>query len=224
MSEAFEALVARQATPLLRTAYLLTGDRAQARDLLHTALIATYRHGDTLADPATHARQQLVRAATGWTRRLRLGDLLGDSPLLAGASGLPGFGTPNRAEPGPRTELTAALAQLPARERAAVVLRHGEGLSEVATAEALGTSTDDVRGVVGAGLSRLGGLLPEAGDALTVRLGAELAVRAAEVAADPDDTLAAVLDGARSQHGHRVGLAVLVAFVVLVVLLVALTV
>ena len=222
MSEAFEALVARQATPLLRTAYLLTGDRAQARDLLHTALIATYRHGDTLADPATHARQQLVRAATGWTRRLRLGDLLGDSPLLAGTSGLPGFGTPARAEPGPRTELTAALGQLPARERAAVVLRHAEGLSEAAAAEALDTSTDDVRGLLAAGLTGLDRTLPGSVD--VGRLRTELAARAAEVAADPDDTLAAVVDGARSQHGHRVGLAVLVAFVVLVVLLVALTV
>jgi len=222
MSEAFEALVARQATPLLRTAYLLTGDRAQARDLLHTALIATYRHGNTLADPATHARQQLVRAATGWTRRLRFGDLLGESPLLAGASGLPGFGTPNRAEPGPRTELTAALAQLPARQRAAVVLRHGEGLSEADTAEALDTSADDVVGLLAAALIGLDRALPGSVD--VERLRTELAVRAAEVAAGPDDTLAAVLDGARSQHGHRVGLAVLVAFVVLVVLLVALTV
>lgn len=222
MSEAFEALVAEQATPLLRTAYLLTGDHAQARELLHAALIATHRHGDTLADPAAHARQQLVRAATRWTRRLRLGDLLGDSPLLAGASGLPGFGTPNRAEPGPRTELTAALAQLPARQRAAVVLRHGEGLSEAATAEALDTSTDDVRGLLAAGLAGLDRALSGSVDVAWLRT--ELGARAAEVAAAPDDTLAAVLDGARSQHGHRVGLAVVAAFVVLVVLLVALTV
>jgi hypothetical protein len=104
-----------------------------------------------------------------------------------------------------------------------VVLRHGEGLSEAATGEALDTSTDDVHGLLAAGLTGLDRAL--SGSADVGRLRTELAARAAEVAAAPDeDTLAAVLDGARSQHGHRVGLAVLVAFVVLVVLLVALTV
>jgi DNA-directed RNA polymerase specialized sigma24 family protein len=222
MSDGFEAFVAAHATSLLRTAYLLTGDRAQARDLLQTALIATHRHWNALGDPTAYARQELVRSATGWGRRLRVGHLLADSPLLAGASGLPGFGASGHAEPGPRTGLTTALAELPPRERAALVLRHGEGLSEEAVAAALGIPEESVRGLLDHGLARLRELQPGQTDG--ARLRAELAFRVAEVAAPPAETVALVLDGARSRRRHRAGLAALAVFVVLVVLVVALTV
>jgi lipopolysaccharide export LptBFGC system permease protein LptF len=102
------------------------------------------------------------------------------------------------------------------------VLRHGEGLPEEAVADAMRASPEEVRGLLERGLFRLGELLPEQADG--ARLRAELAVRAAEVTAPPAETVALVLDGARSRRRHRAGLAALAVFVVGVVLLVVLTV
>jgi DNA-directed RNA polymerase specialized sigma24 family protein len=222
----FEAFVAARSTALLRTAHLLTNDRARARDLVQLALMAAHRRWDDLPDPTAYARRELVSAHTGWRRRLQVGDLLTESPLLASTAGLPGFSTPRPPEPGPRTEVSAALAQLPPRQRAALVLRHGEDLSEVATADALDTSVEDTRALLRLALDRLGALLPgpSGDDALVERLRADLTARAADVVAAPDETHDAVLDGARAQRHHLAGLVALAAFVVLVVLVVALTI
>src|SRR3954463_14981741 len=118
----FEVFVAECSTELLRTGYLLTNHRVQARDLLQTALMAAYRHRDEQPDPVAQARRGLVGGHTGrarrrrgggahagWQRRLRVGDLLAESPLMAGTAGLPGFGTGVPTDPGPRTPLTTAL-------------------------------------------------------------------------------------------------------------------
>jgi DNA-directed RNA polymerase specialized sigma24 family protein len=219
----FSDFVAERSTHLLRTAYLLTNDHGAARDLLQTALIATHRHWDQLTDPTGYARRELVRAATDWRRLLRLGDLLAESPLMAGTTGLPGFGTGARTDPGPRTELTTALAALPPRLRAALVLRYGADLTEAVTADALGTSMEETRGALLLALERLRELVP-GDDALDGRLRTELAVRVADLTADPEQAVALALDGARDRRHHLLGLAALVGFVVLVVVVVALTV
>jgi DNA-directed RNA polymerase specialized sigma24 family protein len=218
----FEAFVTEASTELLRTGYLLTNDRAQARDLLQTALMTAQRHWDQLTDPLAYARRQLVGTHTGWQRRLRVGDLLAESPLVAGASGLPGFTTGVRADPGPRTELATALAALPPRLRAALVLRYGAELSEAGTADALGSTVEEARDAVVLGLERLAELLPGDGDPAG-RLRAELPAQAAAVTADPGQAAALALDGARDRRHHLAGLAALAAFAVLVVLVVALS-
>jgi DNA-directed RNA polymerase specialized sigma24 family protein len=219
----FEAFVAERSTDLLRAAYLLTNDHLVARDLVQTALIATHRHWGRLTDPTGSAWRELVRAATDWRRRLRVGDLLAESPLLAGTAGLPGFGTGVRADPGPRTELSTALGALPPQLRAALVLRYGADLTEAATADALGVPVEEARAALLLGLQRLRELLP-GDDAPDGRLRAELAARAAEVTVAPEQTAALALDGVRDRRRHLAGLAALAGFVVLVVLLVALTV
>ena len=218
----FEAFATEGSTELLRTGYLLTNDRAQARDLLQTALMAAQRHWDQLTDPLAYARRELVGAHTGWQRRLRVGDLLAESPPLAGATGLPGFATGARTDPGPRTELATALAALPPRLRAALVLRYGTDLSEAATADALGSPVEEARNAVVLGLERLRELLPGDDDPAG-RLRAELPARAADVTADPEQAAALALDGARDRRRHLAGLAALAAFAVLVVLVVALS-
>ena len=175
-----------------------------------------HRHGEELADPTAYARQQLVRAATGWQQRLRVGDLLGDSSLLAGTTGLPGFTTGAPVDPGPRTELATALAALPPRARAALVLRYGADLTEAATADALGTSVAETREVLLLGLQRLRELVP-GDDALDARLRADLTARAADVIADPGQAAASALEGARDRRRHLAGLAAVAGFLVLVV-------
>jgi len=224
--ESFAAFVADRSGELLRTGYLLTNDRGQARDLLQTALIAAQRRWDQLADPTAYARRELVAAHSGWRSRIRLGDLLAESPLLAGTRGLPGFTTGAVADPGPRTELTTALAALPPRLRAALVLRFGVGLPDAATADALGTSVEEAREAVARGCARLREVLPDhpGDDAVVQRLRADLPVRAADMTADPGEAVASAVEGARDRRHHLLGLAAVAAFVVLVVLVVALTV
>ena len=228
----FEAFVTAQATPLLRTAYLLTGGRRAARDLVQAALVAVHPRFDTLPDgeQAPAVVRELVAAHVGWHTRIRAGDLLTDSPLLAGTRGLPGFATA-APDVGPRDELSTALAVLPPRLRAVLVLRLGTGLSAPDTADALGIAVDDVPGQQALALARLRVLLggPDRDDAdrdaaLADRLARELPAHAAGVTADAAETAALAVDGVRSQRHHRAGLLAVLAFLVLVALLVALTV
>ena len=217
----FDAFVAASGAPLLRTAALLTGDPVSGQDLVRTALVGLHRRWGALADEeqaTAAARRELVAAHT--RRRLWLGDLLADSPLLSGLTGLPGFArqTP---DPGPRDELTTALARLPARLRAAVVLRYGDGLPDPAAAAALACSVEEVERRAQLGVTRLAGLLGADDAPVVGRLRVELGARV--VGPAPAGLAAQVRDAQRAQRRHRAGLAALLGFVLLVVLLVLLT-
>ncbi len=132
----FESFVARRSTALLRTAYLLTGDRGHAEDLVQTALVTTHRHWHRIAhreDPTAFVRRVLVTTHAGWRRRVCSTEPVSSTPPLGGAED-PGL------DLGDRDRMAAALAQLPPRMRAVPVLRYSEDLSEAGTAEALGCS------------------------------------------------------------------------------------
>src|SRR5687768_2271257 len=69
----FRQFVVTHRQALLRTAYLLTGDRGHAEDLVQTALLKTCRHWRRVAgtgDPTAYVRRVLVTTATSWRRRL----------------------------------------------------------------------------------------------------------------------------------------------------------
>jgi DNA-directed RNA polymerase specialized sigma24 family protein len=213
----FEAFVADRSTALLRTAYLLTGSRRSAQELLQTALIAAHREWNRIADAdqaTAFVRRRLVTASTGWRRLLRVGDLLSSSQLLAGAAGLPDFGSP-AADPGERDPTTVALAALAPRMRAALVLRYGDQLAAADTAELLGCPVDTVVADTDRGLEQLG--------TTGARLAHQLRERAQQVTAVPDDVLASALEGVLSQRRHRWALVALLAVLVGIVLLVWLT-
>jgi len=221
---AYPDFVAERSTALLRTAYLLTGDRAQATDLLLTGLAAVRRHWTpaTGADAATQlARRAMVASHTGWQRRIELGHLLADSPLLSGASALPGFSS-STADHGRRSGTSAALARLPARSRAALVLRYGEGLPEPAVAELLARPAEDVAAETERGLAALGELLSGETTPADVerRLRHDLGEQAAEVTATPDGVAGLAQERDRGDRRHLAGLLALVAFAVAVVLVV----
>jgi DNA-directed RNA polymerase specialized sigma24 family protein len=72
--EDFARYVARRHTALLRTAYLLTGDRHAAEDLLQTALARTWLAWPRIREPAgvdTYARRVLVSTQRSFWRRRR---------------------------------------------------------------------------------------------------------------------------------------------------------
>lgn len=162
----FEDFVAARYTALLRTAYLLTGHRADAEDLLQTALARCVPAWHRISgDPEPYVRKVLVREnVTRWRRR-RWREVSTDhvDDHLGG--------------PGPesaiadRTMLARALAELPPRQRAAVVLRHVEDLAEREVATIMGCSVGTVKSQTHAGLARLRVLLPdrEGAEALGVR-------------------------------------------------------
>lgn len=146
--EEFTRFVAGNATALLRTAYLLTGDRSAAEDLLQDALERVYVAWPRVQEPYAYTRTALARASTNrWRSRSRRPEL----PLAGHDAALPD-GTDERAE---QHRVVAALNRLPARQRATVVLRYLEDLTEAATASALNCSVGTVKSQTARALARL---------------------------------------------------------------------
>ncbi len=144
----FADFVERWSPALLRVAFLLTGDRGLAEDLLQTALLKTSRRWSRIADQQAaypYVRRVLVTTSASWRRRRRVGEVLTDRlPEQSAAGGDP---APGRA--------VAALEALPPRMRAVIVLRYYEDLSEADTAAALGCSVGSVKSQASRGLARL---------------------------------------------------------------------
>jgi RNA polymerase sigma-70 factor (sigma-E family) len=151
----FADFVGRQQQPLLRLAFLLAGDRGHAEDLVQTALMKTYRHWDRIVrrgEPSAYVRRALVTTHTSWRRRAwhreQPTSRLPDVAAAEQADRLDGD-----------EELRRALAALPLRMRATVVLRYYEDLSELQTAQVMGCSESTVNTQAARGLARLRGAL-----------------------------------------------------------------
>jgi RNA polymerase sigma-70 factor (sigma-E family) len=147
----FEEFVAARSGDLLRTAGLLTRDRAHAEDLLQAALVTAYRRWGHIArddDPYPAVRRILVATAAS-RRRVRSTQEIVSLPADDPAGPDP---TEDVAE---RERLAAALATLTARMRAVLVLRYTEDLSEAATAELMGCTISTVKSQTVRGLARL---------------------------------------------------------------------
>jgi RNA polymerase sigma-70 factor (sigma-E family) len=146
----FEAFVAARSADLLRTAVLLTRDRGRAEDLLQSALVTAYRRWRRIErdDPYPSVRRILVTTAAG-RRPLR-----STQEIVS----LPAYDPPgpdDTEDVAERERMVAALATLPARMRAVLVLRYTEDLSEAATAELMDCSVSTVKSETVRGLARL---------------------------------------------------------------------
>jgi RNA polymerase sigma-70 factor (sigma-E family) len=156
--EPFEEFVALRSSALQRTAYLLVGDASLAEDLVREALTRTYLAWPRLRDPRdaeAFARRVFTTSAIGPRGHRR------DPPARAvEAATVPHAAdvpeTPGRVgEVDDRTWLWVCLLRLPVRQRAAIVLRFYEDLTERETAEAMGCGIGTVRSEVAAGLAEL---------------------------------------------------------------------
>jgi RNA polymerase sigma-70 factor (sigma-E family) len=147
----FRLYVAGRSAALLRTAYLLTGNRQDAEDLLQTALAKTYLAWDRINDKGAvdaYVRRVLVNTQTSWWRRRKIDEYPTDE--------LPEIATEDvTVDHELRDALWRALGRLPRRQRAMVVLRYYEDLTEVETAEALGVSGGTVKSTVYRALQKL---------------------------------------------------------------------
>jgi RNA polymerase sigma-70 factor (sigma-E family) len=145
----FDEFVTARSGRLLRTAYLLTRDHGLAEDLLQTALAkAWFAWGRIQRDPEPYVRKVLVNTyATWWRRKWN-----GEQPVEE----LPDQGHPDHAEgAGVSRDLWEALGRLPRRQRAVVVLRFFEDLSEAETARILDCSPGTVKSQTSKALAKL---------------------------------------------------------------------
>jgi RNA polymerase sigma-70 factor (sigma-E family) len=149
----FEQFVQSQSTRLLRFAEMLCGDRHQAEDLVQQALMRCYPRWHRLdTDPLRYVRRTLVNRFLSQARRRWLGEVPSD-PTDAGWDDrtVPDFA--------PRVQnrevVLAALARLTAKERAVVVLRYTQDLSEAETADLLGIAAGTVKSTASRALAKL---------------------------------------------------------------------
>ena len=147
-----ERLLAESGDGLMRTAVLLTGSREAGQDLLQAGLERLLRHwGSLTGDPEAYLRRTLANlAADGFRRRGRLQRKL---RLIRAAT--PGASTDMTAEVDLRDALVRLLVQLPPRQRAVLVLRYWEQLTEAETAAVLGCPEGTVKSAASRGLHRL---------------------------------------------------------------------
>jgi RNA polymerase sigma-70 factor (sigma-E family) len=151
---AFAEFVSASSPALHRAAYLMVGDVDLAQDLVQEALTKTYVAWPRLRDHSraeAYTRKAITTTAISWFRRRR---------WCAERPG-PGGRPPDIAGPGhadrvdQRTWLWPCLQQLPIRQRAAIVLRYYEDLSEAQTAAAMRCAVGTVKSQVAAGLQKL---------------------------------------------------------------------
>ena len=139
----FDEFVQLRGPALWRSAWLLTGDRQRAEDLVQDALARCWSKFDRLntADDnfEGYVRKAIFHAYLGWWRRgtwrERARDIE-DNPEAA----------PDAPQPSSDAgDLTRALASLPRQQRAVIVLRYYDDLTEAQTADALGVSVGTVK-------------------------------------------------------------------------------
>lgn len=155
-ARAFSELARQLARPALALAVRVLGDRALAEDAVQDAFTRLWREAQRF-DPqrgsfAAWWRRMLMNCALDGRRRLRPVSSLDDAAEVA--DGAP---TPARAAEAAdlAARVQAAATRLPARQRAALALFHGDGLSMTEIAEALGSSEKAVEGLLSRGRATL---------------------------------------------------------------------
>jgi RNA polymerase sigma-70 factor (sigma-E family) len=149
--DSFREFVETRWPGFLRTAFLLVGDAGHAEDLVAEVCTRLWFVWPRLRDeaPDAYARRALTNAAISWRRRLWHGERpVAYFPDRSTAEDL-------GRDVVERDALRHALNSLPARQRAAVVLRVVEDLPESEVARAMGCSVGTVKSLASRGLARL---------------------------------------------------------------------
>jgi RNA polymerase sigma-70 factor (sigma-E family) len=134
---------------MTRLAFLLTDSAETARDLVQDSFVRLHEKWDGVAEPRAYLRRTVVNACHSHYRRLRLQRQRGHSPTWQvdvvdlGAN-----------------EMTDAIAALPYRQRAAIVLRYWHDCSEADIAAALGCRPGTVGSLIHRALAELRKVMP----------------------------------------------------------------
>ncbi|MFD7165051.1 SigE family RNA polymerase sigma factor [Streptomyces violascens] len=150
----FSSYVRARGPVLLRTARSLTANPSDAEDLLQTALTKTYVAWDRIEDHRAldgYVRRALLNTRTSQWRKRKVDEFCCDD--LPEPEAVPG---PDPADQQVLHDaMWRAVMKLPDRQRAMVVLRYYEDLSEAQTAEVLGVSVGTVKSAVSRALGKL---------------------------------------------------------------------
>jgi RNA polymerase sigma-70 factor (sigma-E family) len=148
---AFCEYVSARGTALLRIAFMLTGNKQDAEDLVQAALAKTYLAWAKIQDRAAldqYVRRAMVNTHISWWRRRKLEEFPTDE--------LPDQAVDDHAGASDRAEVVRrALDRLPERMRAAVMLRYFEDMTEPEIASALGISLGTVKSTVSRAVAKL---------------------------------------------------------------------
>ncbi len=157
----FAEFVAARSGALHRAAYLMVGDVGLAQDLVQEALTKTYVAWPRLRDTGNaeaYARKTITNTAITWFRRKgwnaeRTSETVPDRVDAGHADGV-----------ADRAWVQECLMKLPPRQRAAIVLRYYDDLTEAQTAAAMDCAVGTVKSQVAAGLTKLRALMGDAVD------------------------------------------------------------
>ncbi|MER7273760.1 SigE family RNA polymerase sigma factor [Dactylosporangium sp. NPDC000244] len=155
---AFDEFVRARGSVLLRFAYVLTGDRGLAEDLVQNALVKAYLRWDgraAIERPEAYVRQIIVNEFVSWWRRRSSREVVGPVPDRSDGDHAEGVTE--------RARIRRVLSQLPRRQRAVLVLRYYEGLPDREIANLLGCAEGTVRSLATRAFSTLRSH-PELGD------------------------------------------------------------
>lgn len=154
-ADEFTAFVHGHGRRLQRFGYLLTGDVAAAEDLVQSALLQVLPRWERIENREgveAYVRRVMVnKQREGWRKRSSRESLRPEPPVVSVADET---GTVDE-----RDQLRRALGALPARQRAAVILRFYEDMSEAETARVLDCSVGNVKSQTSRGLTKLRELL-----------------------------------------------------------------
>jgi len=146
-----EDLYVRHAGSAGRLAYVLTGNRTAAEDLVQEAFIRVASRGRREVEGdafAAYLRRTIVNLHISWMRRRKL-----ERAYLRRETGRPATDVPPDVEA--QQDMRRRLLALPPRQRAALVLRYYEDLSEAETADVLGCSRAAAKSLVSRGIEAL---------------------------------------------------------------------
>jgi RNA polymerase sigma-70 factor (sigma-E family) len=147
----FREFVSSRGRALLRSAYLMTGNLADAEDLVQSALAKTYQAWNRIEDRKAldgYVKRAMVNTHISWWRRRRVDEYPTDD-----IPDQPAADTSGNSEL--HDTLQRAIDRLPQRMRAAVVLRYFEDMTEAEVADILGVSQGTVKSTVSRAVAKL---------------------------------------------------------------------
>ena len=151
-ADGFAQFVEARQRALQRTAWLLTGDWALAEDLVQTALVRSWPRWERIKrrdDPEIYVRRAMVNSWASWRRRRWWGEhaagTVPDSQAVGDVA----------TEVAVRITVQRALRSLPARQRAVLVLRVFDDLSEAQVAQVLDCAVGTVKATLAHAMARL---------------------------------------------------------------------
>ena len=141
--ESFEDVFRRESLGMIRLAYLMVGSAPLAEEVVQDAFARLLERWDGVEKPAAYLRSCVVNGCRNAHRRRAL------ERRHAALPAVPAIGVLGA------DHLQDALAALPVKRRAAIILRYYHDLSEAEIAEALGVRPGTVKSLVSRGLAQL---------------------------------------------------------------------